>query len=427
MIKFLSQLLIYFNTGYMKKNKLEILAPAGDLEKLKIAFQYGADAVYAGVPEFGMRVKEIGFNLKSLAEGIKYTHKIGKKIYVTVNIFAHNRDLKLLPNFLKKLEKIKPDALIVADPGVLGIIEDLKLKIPIHISTQANVINWRAVKFWLEKVKNIERVILARELSWQEIKEINRKLPGAEIEFFVHGAMCMSYSGRCNISNYLTGRDANQGDCAQSCRWQYRVWLEETNRPGELMSVEEDQHGSYFFNSRDLCLIHEMEKIISTGAVSLKIEGRNKSIYYVARVVSLYRQAMDLFWDEKNKYKRWVKTIDDELSSITSRGYTTGFFLGDDGQRVDYGKKKYVKSKDFVGLILGQRGKRVKVEARNQIKNTDRLDVMLPDGTKDINIKKFDIGNGQMVEVVNTNQIFYFNYEGKLPVNGMIRIKRLAG
>lgn len=407
----------------MTKNvvKPEILAPAGDLEKLKIAFQYGADAVYAGVPEFGMRVKEIGFDMDSLAAGIKYAHDLGKKMYITVNIFAHNHDLELLPNFLHKLVEMGPDALIVADPGVLGIIEDLKLEIPLHISTQANVINWRAVKFWVDKVPNIERVILARELAWTEIKEINDKLPEIETEFFVHGAMCMSYSGRCNISNYLTGRDANQGDCAQSCRWQYKVHLEEVTRPAELMTVEEDRHGSYFFNSRDLCLLKHLNKVMSAGGVSWKIEGRNKSIYYVARVTSLYRQALDLYLESPEKYQEWLRTIDDELSSITTRGYTTGFFLGDDGQRVNYDFRRTDKVKDFVGLVLGSENGEIKIEARNQIKTEDKLDIMTPDGVGDLKIDKFILDSGEEVDVVNTNTIFYIQSEYKYPVNSMIR------
>ena len=197
----------------MNKEKPELLAPAGDLERLKVAFLYGADAVYAGVPEFGMRVKEIGFNMESLAKGIDYAHKLGKKVYVTVNIFAKNKDIELLPEFLHKLENINPDALIVADPGVMGIIADEKINTPLHISTQANITNWRAVKWWVDQSK-FERVILARELHWKEIKDIKNKLPEIDLEIFVHGAMCMSYSGRCNISNYLTNRDANQGDCS---------------------------------------------------------------------------------------------------------------------------------------------------------------------------------------------------------------------
>jgi len=407
--------------------KPEILAPAGDLEKLKIAFQYGADAVYAGVPEFGMRVKEIGFNLETLAEGIEYAHDLGKKIYITVNIFAHNEDLEKLPDFINKLVEMNPDALIVADPGVLGVIEDMKMDIPIHISTQANVINWRAVRFWVEKVKKVERVILARELAWEEIKEINSKLPDIETEFFVHGAMCMSYSGRCNISNYLTGRDANQGDCAQSCRWQYKVHLEEATRPGEFMAVEEDDRGSYFFNSRDLCLIKHLDKVIDTGGVSLKIEGRNKSIYYVARVTSLYRQALDLYLESPDEYQEWMQNIDDELSSITTRGYTTGFFLGDPGNSpgqahlVNYDFRRTEKAKDFVGLVLGCEDGRVKVEARNQIKTSDKLDIMTPTGVDELKIDKFILESGEETDVVNTNTVFYFESSRDFLVNSMIR------
>ena len=404
----------------MNKEKPELLAPAGDLERLKVAFLYGADAVYAGVPEFGMRVKEIGFNMESLAEGIDYTHKLGKKVYVTVNIFAKNKDIELLPEFLHKLENINPDALIVADPGVIGIIADEKIKIPLHISTQANITNWRAVKWWVDQSK-FERVILARELHWKEIKDIKNKLPEIDLEIFVHGAMCMSYSGRCNISNYLTNRDANQGDCSHCCRWNYDFYLEEKTRPGELMKVEEDERGSYFFNSKDLCLIEMIDELIETGAMSWKIEGRNKSEYYLANVVSVYRQAMDDYFENKDKYKNNLSRYLNELRAATSRNYTTGFFGADGANMVNLEFQRKEKEKQFVGKVIGRIGGLMKIEARNQIKLTDKLDILTPQGVKNFELKEIVDENGHsMGDVVNTNYIFYVKGDD-FPEYSMIR------
>jgi putative protease len=400
--------------------KPELLAPAGDLEKLKIAFMYGADAVYAGVPEFGMRVKEIGFDMDSLAEGIEFAHQLGKKVYVTVNIFAKNADIELLPQFLHKLEKIKPDALIVADPGVMGIIEDEKIKIPIHISTQANIVNWRAVQWWVEKM-NFERVILARELHWTEIREIKDRLPKIDLEIFVHGAMCMSYSGRCNISNYLTLRDANQGDCSHCCRWNYKVYVEEQTRPGELMAVEEDDRGSYFFNSKDLCLIGMLDEVIKTGVMSLKIEGRNKSIYYLAQVVGQYRLAIDDYFADKKRYKDNIENYISELNAATSRGYTTAFFGKDGSNMVNLDFQRQEKQKQFVGLVLGEVGERTQIEARNQIKVGDKLDLYTVNGVQEIRIDEFLHEDGsKMGDVVNTNTIFYVK-TNQWPKYSMIR------
>ncbi len=402
------------------KVKPELLAPAGDLEKLKVAFLYGADAVYAGVPEFGMRVKEIGFDLESLAEGIEYAHSLGKKVYVTVNIFAKNDDIAKLPEFLHKLEAIGPDALIVADPGIMGIIEDEKIKTPLHISTQANIVNWRAVQWWVDKM-NFERVILARELQWQEIKEIKDKLPKIDLEIFVHGAMCMSYSGRCNISNYLIGRDANQGDCAHSCRWKYNVKVEEVTRPGEFMDVEEDEKGSYFFNSKDLCLAGMMDELLESGAMSWKIEGRNKTIYYLATVIGLYRKIIDQYFEDKEKYKKDLPKYLEELNSATSRGYTTGFFGKDGANMVNLDFQSKEKDKQFVGRVLGKENGMLKIEARNQIKLTDELDILTPEGVKEFELKGILDENGDdLGDVVNTNYIFYVK-DCDFPEYSMVR------
>lgn len=390
------------------------------MEKLKIAFQYGADAVYAGVPEFGMRVRQIGFDLSSLKEGIDYAHSINKKVYITVNIFAHNQDLDRLPDFLLALTKIKPDALIVADPGVLGIINDLKINIPLHISTQANVTNWRAAEYWFDQ--GYERIILAREMFWQDIAAIHKKLPVIPLEIFVHGALCMSYSGRCNISNYLTGRDANKGDCAHCCRWEYDVFLEERLRPGELMKVEQDERGSYFFNSKDLCLIGEMDKVLESGAMSLKIEGRNKSIYYIATVVRAYRQAIDLASANMDKYQLEKNSLLTELLAIDTRGYTTGFFGGENANIAKKDGLEKEGQKKFVGLVVGRDGDFLQIQARNQIKLSDSLEIMSPQNVNVFKIEAFLNDNRQdMGEVVNTNTVFYAKSDVDAPVNSFVR------
>jgi U32 family peptidase len=402
----------------------ELLAPAGDLEKLKIAFLYGADAVYAGVPDFGMRVKEIGFDLESLAEGVRYTHDLGKKIYITVNIFAKNDDIAKLPVFLEKIVAMQPDALIVADPGVLGVIADQKINIPLHLSTQANVTSGRAAKWWTEQLPKLKRIILARELKAGEIADIVRQVPEQFFEVFIHGALCMSYSGRCNISNYLTGRDANQGDCSHCCRWNYRVYVEELTRPGQLMPVEEDERGSYFFSSRDLCLVGLLEELLATGVKSLKIEGRNKSIYYLAQVVRIYREALDDWQKDPTIYREKIPYYTQELTASTTRGYTTGFFGQAGFQMVNLELERVPREYEFVGLVQSSEGEQLKIEARNQIKRSDQLEIITPSGVFELPVEKFLSDQGEdLGEVVNTNHIFYLSrpVAFEVPVCSMIR------
>ncbi|MCK5767344.1 MAG: U32 family peptidase, partial [Candidatus Atribacteria bacterium] len=264
----------------------ELLAPAGNLEKLKIAIIYGADAVYLGGENFGLRAGAKNFTLKALAEGINFAHERGKRIYLTLNIIAHNEDLVGLPEYVRQLKKLHLDGLIISDPGILSIVKEILPEMEIHLSTQANTTNYASVNFWYQQ--GVKRIILARELSLEEIKEIAQKVPDdMKIETFVHGAMCISYSGRCLLSNYMTGRDANRGDCAHSCRWKYS--LMEEKRPGEYFPVYEDEKGAYFFNSKDLCMIEHVPVLIKAGISALKIEGRMKSAYYVANVVKAYR------------------------------------------------------------------------------------------------------------------------------------------
>lgn len=290
-------------------NKLELLAPAGNLEKLKIAVIYGADAVYLGGENFGLRAGAKNFTLKQLAEGIKFAHDRGKKVYLTLNIIPHNEDLVGLPEYIAKLKGLDLDAIIISDPGVLKIVKNIIPEMEVHLSTQANTTNYVAVNFWYEQ--GVGRIILARELSLEEIKEIIKKSPpDMKIETFVHGAMCISYSGRCLLSNYMVGRDANKGDCAQSCRWRY--YLMEETRPGEYFPVDEDEKGAYFFNSKDLCMIEHLPSLIEAGISVFKIEGRMKSSYYVATVVKAYRQLIDSYLLKPNEYfcdKKWLDEI----------------------------------------------------------------------------------------------------------------------
>ncbi len=275
--------------------KVELLAPAGDLDKLKTAIDYGADAVYMAGPDYGLRTASKNFTIEDMKEAVEYAHSRGKKIYITMNILAHNDDLEGIEDYIQNLIDINVDALIVSDPGIYSIIRSINKDVEVHMSTQASVTNFRTVKYWMDQ--GIKRIVLARELSLKEIQDIKKNIPDSELECFVHGAMCMSYSGRCLLSNYMTGRDANRGDCAQACRWKYR--LVEEKRPGEYFPIEEDEKGTFIFNSKDLCMIEHLDKLIAAGIDSLKIEGRVKSQYYVATVVRSYRIAIDKYYNNE--------------------------------------------------------------------------------------------------------------------------------
>ncbi|AYV92746.1 protease [Fusobacterium necrophorum subsp. funduliforme] len=303
--------------------KAELLAPAGNVEKLKTAIHYGADAVFLGGKMFNLRAGSNNFSDEELEECVQYAHERGKRVYVTLNIIPHNEELEQLPDYVKFLEKIGVDAVIVADLGVFQVVKE-NSNLAISVSTQASNTNWRSVKMW--KDMGAKRVVLAREISLDNILEIRQKVPDIELEVFVHGAMCMSVSGRCLLSNYMTGRDANRGDCAQSCRWKYSV-VEET-RPGEYMPVYEDERGTYIFSSKDLCTIEFIDKILELGVDSLKIEGRMKGIFYVANVVKVYRDALDSFYSGNYKYNPQWK---EELEATSNRSYTDGFYKGNPG------------------------------------------------------------------------------------------------
>ena len=355
--------------------KTELLAPAGNMEKLKMALLYGADAVYLGGKAFGLRAFGGNFTNEELQEAVDFAHKLGKKIYVTVNIFPHNSDIAKLPAYLTFLNEIKVDAILVADLGVFTLAKEYAPDVELHISTQANNTNWAAVNAWAEL--GASRVVLAREMSLEEVKEIREKC-SVELEMFVHGAMCISYSGRCLMSNYLTGRDANRGSCAQPCRWNYA--LVEEKRPGQYFPVLEDERGTYIFNSKDMCLLPYLPDVIASGVDSLKIEGRMKSVHYAASVVKAYREAIDSYFAAPEQFeikKEWVE----ELDKVSHRAYTTGFYYGRPTEKDQiYGTSSYTQTSDFVGLVLDYDEKTgfATVEQRNNMKVGQEIEIFQP-------------------------------------------------
>ena len=355
--------------------KPELLAPAGNMEKLHMALLYGADAVYLGGKMFGLRAFASNFSLAEMDEAVAFAHSLHKKVYVTVNIFAHNEDINNLPDYLRNLQAIGVDALLISDFGVWSVAREIIPEMPLHVSTQANTTNWAAVKAW--ENLGASRVVLARELSFTEMKEIGSKTE-VELEAFVHGAMCISYSGRCWLSSYLTGRDGNRGACAQVCRWEFN--LTEKNRPGEVYDVAGDEQGTYIMNSKDLCLLPYLLQLMEAGICSFKIEGRMKSAHYAASVVSVYRRAIDACWRDPQHYtvkQEWL----DELEKVSHRPYTTGFALGKpDATAQVYTTSSYLQTHEFVGLVRDWDNGRLTVEQRNHMKEGETLEVFCPDG-----------------------------------------------
>lgn len=358
-------------------NKPELLAPAGSLEKGRMALLYGADAIYLGGRAFGLRAFAANFSLEEIREITAFAHSLGKKVYVTVNIFPHNSDLPPLPDYLRDLEAAGVDALLVSDLGVWMTAKQVAPRLGLHVSTQANVTNWATAKAWEDL--GAERVVLARELSLQEIREIREKIT-ADLEVFVHGAMCISYSGRCLLSNYFTGRDSNRGACAQVCRWEFG--LTEKNRPGEVFPMAEDERGTYIMNSKDLCLIDYLPQLMEAGVTSLKIEGRMKSVHYVATVVSAYRKAIDLCWQDPEHFTV-PESLRQELEKVSHRPYTTGFAVRKTGPEDQvYTTSSYEQSADFVALVkdFDPASGRVTLEQRNHVKAGEVLEVLTPGG-----------------------------------------------
>lgn len=381
--------------------KLELLAPAGDLNKLKYALAFGADAVYLGLPAFSLRAKT-GFDFTTIKEGIAYAHKLKKQVYVTVNIFAHEDHIKALPKFLKELAACKPDAIILSDPGVLLLVKKYLPKTPIHLSTQANTLNSEAVKFWQKN--GVKRIILGREASLADIKKIHTAVPKMELEVFVHGAMCMSYSGRCYLSSWLNGRSANEGSCTQPCRWEYNLYIEEPLRPGMMMPLQEDGGGTYVLNSQDLCLFDYLNDLIKVGVLSFKIEGRTKSTYYVSTVVRAYRLALDNL-----KNKKVLAEAKSELNKIDNRGYTTGFIIPTDGvNRQNFATSKAKSEWQVVGEVVGGT-KMLEIAVHNSIKSGEELELLTPAGCYKIkSVKIYDNKQVALTEVHGGTNNTYF-------------------
>ncbi len=361
-------------------NKPELLLPASCPEVLRTAIRYGADAVYIGGELYGLRAKAKNFSNEDMAESIRFAHEHGRKVYVTANITAHNRDLSGIKEYFRELSEIKPDALIISDPGVFELAGEYAPGIDRHISTQANNTNWMTYKFWKER--GATRVVSARELSIDEIAEIRRNTPdGPEIETFVHGAMCISYSGRCLLSNYFTGRDANLGACTHPCRWKY--YLMEESRPGEYLPVFENERGTYIFNSKDLCMIEHIPELVNAGIDSFKIEGRMKTALYVATVAGTYRKAIDDYFESPEKYIENLPLYRENISKCTYRNFTTGFFFNKPGADAQvYDNNVYVRDHIYYGMpgMISAKGEAV-MEQKNKFSVGDILEVMHFDGT----------------------------------------------
>ena len=356
----------------------ELLIPASSLEVLKTAVIFGGDAVYIGGEAFGLRAKAKNFSLDEMREGIEFAHEHDVKVYVTANILAHNYDLAGVREYFEELKDIKPDGLIIADPAIFEIAGEVCPEIERHISTQANNTNYGTFNFWYKQ--GATRVVTARELSLEEIKEIRANIPeDMEIETFVHGAMCISYSGRCLLSNYMVGRDANQGACTHPCRWKYSI-VEET-RPGEVMPVFENERGTYIFNSKDLCMIEHIPELIESGVDSLKIEGRMKTALYVATVARTYRKAIDDYKKDPEIYKKNMPWYLDQISNCTYRQFTTGFFFGKPNEDSQiYDNNTYVKEYTYLGIIGEERDGTYRIEQRNKFSVGEKIEVMKPNG-----------------------------------------------
>lgn len=404
--------------------KVELLAPAGDLEKLKIAVVYGADAVYFGGELFSLRAAAGNLSVAEIEEGTEFAHKRGKRVYMTINVFAHNQDINMLVSYLESIKHIPIDGFIVSDPGVIYTIKQIMPGAEIHLSTQANTTNYASASFWHSI--GVKRIVTARELSFDEIRELRAKTPDTmEIESFVHGAMCISYSGRCLLSNFMTHRDANRGACSHPCRWSYS--LVEQKRPGEYIPVEEDERGTYFFNSKDLCMIKHIPEIIESGIDSLKIEGRMKSIFYVAVTVGAYRKAIDKYYEDPQSYEfdsEWYE----ELTKVSHRDFTTGFYFDkptDEDQ--NYDSSSYVKDYVFLGIVRSydEETGYATVEQRNKLVIGDEVEIFGP-GEKFFK-QKLEImlnDEGEPIEVApHAQQIIRIKTDKPVKENFMIRRK----
>lgn len=401
---------------------VELLIPASSLEVLKIAVIYGADAVYIGGEVFGLRAKAKNFSMEDMAEGIQFAHEHGVKVYVTANILAHNGDLEGVREYFTQLKEIKPDALIISDPGIYTIAKEICPEIERHISTQANNTNYGTYQFWWNQ--GAKRVVTARELSLNEIAEIRKNIPDdMEIETFVHGAMCISYSGRCLLSNYFTGRDANQGACTHPCRWKYAVV--EEKRPGEYLPVYENERGTYIFNSKDLCMIEHIPELIEAGIDSFKIEGRMKTALYVATVARTYRKAIDDYLTSPEKYKENMDWYLEQISNCTYRQFTTGFFFGKPSEESQiYDNNTYIKEYTYLGIV-GERNEEglYQIEQRNKFSVGEQIEVMKPDGRNiPVTVKRIvDEDGNEMESAPHPKQVLYIDLGQELEMYDILR------
>ena len=404
---------------------IELLAPAGDLNKLKTALHFGADAVYCGGNIFSLRANAKNFTEDELIEAVKYTHERNKKIYVAANIFAFNNDFDALGKYFQFLQKIGVDAVLVSDPGVLCCLKENAPKMEIHLSTQANTTNKYAAKFWVEQ--GVKRIVLARETSIEDIKEIRSFLPeSVELEAFVHGAMCISYSGRCLLSNALTGRSSNRGDCVQACRWEYEIV--EKNRKGKPLTIGEEERGTYILNSKDLNMIEHIDKLAQAGVYSFKVEGRMKSVYYVASVINAYRKAFEIYKNNPNDYKPSQMLID-ELYKNSHRDYTTGFFFGEkDSVCLESAQPKCDYEFSAEVIDYNKEKKMLFVEMRNRFKKGDVLEVLSNNDeywNKQIQIDEIYDEKGNLIDDVKlVQQRVYIPTEYELTARDILR-KRL--
>ncbi|MDR3195576.1 MAG: U32 family peptidase C-terminal domain-containing protein [Endomicrobium sp.] len=410
--------------------KPELLLPAGSLTRLKTAFLYGADAVYAGISEMSLRAKS-KFPLEEMEEGISFAHNLGKKVYLTLNLFSHNKDISKLEDFAKTIKILNPDGIIISDPGIFQYIKKEIPNIPIHISTQANVCSWLTVDFW--KNMGASLCVLGREVSFSEIEEIREKCKDVKLEVFIHGAMCVSYSGRCLMSAFMASRSANQGVCAHSCRWKYKskLLLEEEFRPGEYLEMEEDDKGTYLLNSKDLCLMPKLDKIISAGIDSFKIEGRNKSQYYVAQTARVYRKAIDDYFDNPERWSPDKYT--QELIALQNRGYTLGFFDGIPGQEAQ-GYYDASSKSDYrnAGVVKDNGNGFLTIELRHKLKKGDEIEIFSPFRFEPVKVVLSEIYNKDNNRLVDdlapgkANQSVKISVKGDLsifPENTIIRLK----
>jgi putative protease len=411
-------------TEYIKKP--ELLIPAGNLETLKTAVIYGADAVYIGGDLYGLRAKAKNFSMEEIRQGIAFAHSYGKKVYITANITAHNQDLGGIRSYFKELRafgKDRPDALIISDPGVFSIAQEEIPEAELHISTQANNTNYESYRFWHKL--GASRVVSARELSLEELIELRSKIPAEmEIETFVHGAMCIAYSGRCLLSNYFTGRDANLGACTHSCRWKYHI-VEET-RPGEYMPIEENERGTYIFNSKDLCMIEYIPELVKAGINSLKVEGRMKTALYVATVARTYRKAIDEFFADPALYEANKSSYMKEIRKGVNRQFTTGFFFGKpthEDQIFDH--NTYEKAYTYLGTVSGEKEGLYELEQKNKFSVGESVEIIKPSGDtiEVVVIKIQDVDGNAMESCPHPQQMIYADFGVKLDLYDIVRRK----